>query len=139
MKRQNPVFLSDFERKNGGEGGRRPPEPSPFPFLKWIAGFVFLLSLVAMTCAGLLYADLLALRARTQPETWAAYLATEEGPPQAGYIAISVLIGLSLAAIAAIVYVFAAVSDVLFRQSTKPEARRRRGRIAPHGQQEERG
>lgn len=69
-----------------------------------------------MICAGLLYADLLALRERVQPETWAAYMETEEGPPQAGYIAFSVLIGLSLAAIAAIVYVFAAVSDVLFRR-----------------------
>lgn len=84
--------------------------PNPFPLLKKVSAVLFLLALAGMICAGLLYGDLLELRARVQPETWAGYM-EGDGPPQAGHIAMAVLVALSLAALAGMVYLFAAVSE----------------------------
>lgn len=115
MKGQNPAFLSDFRRKSEGEGERDSAGRGLFRGLKWASGFFFLLGLSAIICAGVIYADILALRANVQPETWTAYMEAE-GPPQAAYVAFSALIGLSLAAFAGIVYLFAAVSEALVRR-----------------------
>lgn len=86
--------------------------PPPFQVLRWVSAVLFLLSLAAMVCAGLIYADILALEARVSPATWEV-MVEDKGLPQGLHFALSIMACLSLALLAAVIYVGAALSERL--------------------------
>lgn len=90
----------------------RKSQPPPFYLLRWFSIFLFLLSLAAMVCAGLIYSEIRGLEARLLPGTWEAMM-LDQGVPQGMHFALSVVVSLSLAFLAAIVFAGAALAERL--------------------------
>jgi hypothetical protein len=105
--------MSD-ETERGRARAVWPLPRTPFFYLKAVGGLFFLLSLSATVCAGLLFNDMRALRARMLPESWEEMM-LGHGLPQGPLLALSIVAALSFAGLAAIVYLFAAVSERILR------------------------
>lgn len=65
-----------------------------------------------MVCAGLIYSDIRSLEARLLPETWEAMM-LDRGVPQGMHFALSVVVSLSLAFLAAVIFAGAALAERL--------------------------
>lgn len=63
-----------------------------------------------MVCAGLIYSDIRGLETRLLPESWEAMM-LHQGVPQGMHFALSIVVSLSLAFLAAVIFAGAALAE----------------------------
>lgn len=81
-------------------------QPPPLHYLRWLSLFLFLLSLGAMFSAGLLYSEMQGAEAREA-------LARDGAIPQEWRFTVSLVASVSLAMVAAIVFIGTALTERL--------------------------